>query len=171
MTEHITTDQLIDYLHRALSPADDARVLAHVGTCSACQAELEEESALTEALRAAAAAQSLELPPMLRARVWDAIRNEPKASLWPVWLRPAFAFPAAAIVAAATVLSLGMMQNNGPRITADYYLAQHASGRANPLSETPRQPAEPIEESEAQLPVSFASITSPFDAPESASAR
>jgi anti-sigma factor RsiW len=167
MNEHIPTDQLIDYLHQELSPAEDALVLSHLTGCAACAGELERESALTDALRAAALRDERDLPPMLKAHVWDAIRREPAPSIWPAWLRPALAFPAAAIVAAGAMLSLGALQNGAPRITANYYLAAHASGRANPLNETPSHPADPIDESDAQLPqAAFASLTEPFDAPD-----
>src|SRR5580704_999904 len=76
MNEHFTTDSLIDYIHGELPPAEDALAHAHLQSCGRCRAEFDRESALREALRLAARQQELELPSMLKAQIWAAVREQ-----------------------------------------------------------------------------------------------
>lgn len=137
MSDHLSNDLLIDYLRRELPPEDDAMVHAHLEACTACSREYQVEASLTEALRAAAAREELEFPSLVSANVWEAIRNA-KPSPWSqfaaLW-RPLVALPVAAAIVAAVIL-VSPMANAGPKITAAYYLEEHAAQQAqNPLAE------------------------------------
>ncbi len=129
MTTHYDRETLIDYLHGALTPQADAGVFAHLATCTACSALYDEEAALGEALRTAARAEELELPSLVRARVWDALRHEN-----PSWSQrllsgwgPRVALPVAAAV--ALVLYLGpVVRHQQPAVAgvnAAYFLDEH----------------------------------------------
>jgi anti-sigma factor RsiW len=131
MGRHPTTEQLIDYIHGALTPADDAAVHAHLSTCSHCRREYQAETQLSELLRAEAAARTRELPASVRAGIWAAVRR-PEPAPWS-WLgavlRPAFAIPAIAVLVIATyaVTPLGHPRPTGPTVDVSYYLEQHAA--------------------------------------------
>lgn len=139
MTTHYDRDTLIDYLHGALDPETDARVFTHLQTCAPCNALHDEEAALSEALRLAARADERELPAMVRARVWDAVRREKPS--WAERLRagwgPRLALPVAA--AAALALYFGVpafhsQQAAAAGIQAAYYLDEHnAEAQQNPF--------------------------------------
>ena len=81
MTTHYDRDTLIDYLHGEMTAADDAAIHAHVAACGDCRTLRDEESALGDLLRAAAAADERELPSMVKAKIWDAVRREHGAQL------------------------------------------------------------------------------------------
>ena len=125
---HTTTDQLIDYIHGALGPQEDARVYSHIAECEACRLDYRAEVLLSEAIRTGAAAETLEFPSMIKAKVWQAIRTEQPTLLQR--LRAAF-IPAAAIpVAAAIALMVYFNAGQGPAaptIEAAYYLDEHAA--------------------------------------------
>ena len=57
MSNHINTDLLVDFVHHELPPEDDALVHAHLAKCPDCRREFENESALSDALKAAALAE------------------------------------------------------------------------------------------------------------------
>ena len=103
MTTHYDRETLIDYLHGALTPQADAGVFMHLEGCAACNALYDEEAAFGETLRSAALAEELELPSLVKARVWDAVRRESPS--WVQRLRsswgPRIAVPVAAAVALA----------------------------------------------------------------------
>ena len=105
MTTHYDRETLIDYLHGALTPQADATVFAHLQACAPCNAVYDEEAALGEALRTAARAEELELPSLVKARVWDAVRHETPS--WAQRLRtswgPRIAVPVAALVASRAI--------------------------------------------------------------------
>ncbi|MBV9270402.1 MAG: zf-HC2 domain-containing protein [Candidatus Eremiobacteraeota bacterium] len=127
-TQHLTTGQLIDYVHSALSPAEDAFVYAHLETCQACRAEYEAETAVGEMLRAQARAEERELPSTVKAAIWNKIRSaQPTtAERLRAWFRPAFALPvAAALVIAAYFGSASLHRGIAPAIEAAYYLQDH----------------------------------------------
>lgn len=142
MNDHISHDTLIDYLHDELDPASDSLVHQHVAACPACATELDRERALGDALRAAAARDERELPPMLKAKIWEAVRAETPRPLDRLrsFLRPIVAFPLAAAAALAfyfaspfSPLALG---HAAPAIAATYYIEQHeAQQLQNPLAE------------------------------------
>jgi anti-sigma factor RsiW len=137
MTDHLSNELLIDYLRRELPPEDDALVHAHLDTCAACRREYEVEASLGEALRAAAAREEVEFPSLVAARVWEEIRNakpSPLAQIAALW-RPLIALPVAAAIAFA-IFFASPMSHGGPKITASYYLEEHAAQQAqNPLAE------------------------------------
>lgn len=129
MTEHLANQLLIDYMHAGLSPEEDARVYAHLEACPACRAEYDAELALTDLLRTYALAETRELPPTLKADLWERIRAARPSPLQSLagWLRPAVALPMAAAIALAAYFGTSYM---GPRgaapIDAAYYLQDHA---------------------------------------------
>jgi len=136
MTPHYDRDTLIDYLHGALSDAADAAVLAHLDACDACRALHDEEAAFGETLRSVALAEERELPPMVKARVWDAVRREQ-----PSWLErlrawgPRIAVPVAAALALAAYLGTPLRHAAVPAgVQASYFLDEHnAEAQQNPF--------------------------------------
>ncbi|HEX3465741.1 MAG TPA: zf-HC2 domain-containing protein [Candidatus Elarobacter sp.] len=137
MTSHYDRDILIDYLHGELDPASDAAVLAHLEACADCTAMHDEEASLGEALRAAARAEQLEFPSMVKARVWDAVRHEQ-----PSWLDrlrawgPRLAVPVAAAIALGAYLGAPVWRNPAQPagIEAAYFLDEHnAEQQQNPF--------------------------------------
>ena len=139
MNEHLTPGTLIDFLHGELASAEDARVHAHLATCSACRSAHELEAMLGETLRAAAAAEEREMPSLVAAAVWQRVREAkpgPFAQLQAL-LRPIVAIPvAAAILLGAFFASPLGHGSNAPKIDATYYLQAHAAQAGlTPLSE------------------------------------
>lgn len=135
MMQHLTNDNLIDYVHNALPPEADAAAHAHIDACAACRDEYTAEVALTEALRAHARAEERELPSMVKAAIWSAIRDA--RPTWrqhlTAWLRPAIALPVAALLAAALYFGPALRPGHttpAPAIEAAYYLQDHASMNA-----------------------------------------
>jgi anti-sigma factor RsiW len=138
MTSHYDRETLIDYLHGALAPELDADVFAHLEFCSACRALHDDEAAFGEALRAAARADERELPAMVKARVWDAVRRE-RPSLVQRLVRgwgPIVAVPVAAALALGLYLGVPALHASAPQpgISALDFLDQHnAEVQQNPL--------------------------------------
>ncbi len=127
MMPHLNNDTLIDYMHGALSPQEDAAVYAHIEHCDACRSEFEAEAAITEGLRAYAAARERDLPSSVKAEIWDRVRSG-RPNRWSAaqWFRPAVAFPAMAAVALAAYLGVAYLGPHGaPSIEAAYYLRDH----------------------------------------------
>jgi anti-sigma factor RsiW len=139
MTEHLTTDTLIDYIHGELDAAEDAVTLAHLQACPSCSAAYEVEAFLSESLKRAGH-DTLELPSMVKARIWENVRAEsasPKARIL-AFFRPAIAFPVAAALAVALYFASPIAHRapSGPSVDASYYLEQHAAEEiGNPLGE------------------------------------
>lgn len=146
MTQHLTNEKLIDYMHGALSPQEDAAVHAHMETCALCRAEYDAEVALSEVLRAQARREEREMPSTLKAEIWQRVREEQPspAVRFFGWFRPAFALPLAAAIALAAYFGPSIFGGNGaPTIEAAYYLQDHAAlnstipfsdrGSANPV--------------------------------------
>ncbi len=139
MTTHYDRDTLIDYLHGALDDRADAAVFAHLEGCPSCRAAHGEEAAFGEALRAAARAQELEFPSMVKARVWDAIRRERPSlarRLLAGW-GPRVALPVAAVLALVAYLAVPIVRGPGVTqpvgIAAVYYLNEHNAVQQTPL--------------------------------------
>ncbi|MBV8331658.1 MAG: zf-HC2 domain-containing protein [Candidatus Eremiobacteraeota bacterium] len=137
--QHLTSEILIDYLHHELSPAEDARVLAHIEHCDVCTRELNVEASITDRLRTIARAEELELPLGLRSAIMARIasQNVRPATLLRRWLAPALLVPvAAAAAAAAFFLSPGPQTTQAAALPVSYYLEQHAvQAQANPLGD------------------------------------
>jgi predicted anti-sigma-YlaC factor YlaD len=128
--QHLNNETLVDYMHGALTPQEDAAVYAHLEACETCRKEFEAEAALTEALRSYATREERELPPTLKAEIWSRIRSA-QPSPWTrlrQWLRPAVAVPAAAAIALAAYFGVSYLGPQGaPSIEAAYYLQDHAA--------------------------------------------
>lgn len=129
--QHLTTEQLTDYMHGALLPEEDARTYAHLESCAQCRSAYDAEAALTEFVRAQAAAEERELPPTLKAAIWEQIRaaQPSPASRLLAWLRPAISVPIAAAIALALYFGPGLLHERSsvPAIDAAFYLQDHAA--------------------------------------------
>jgi anti-sigma factor RsiW len=141
MTPHLQSQTLTDYVHGALSPAQDALAYAHVRECAECRAELELERSLTDLLRTAAAREELEFPSLIKAAVWQTIRDAKPTPLerLSAFLRPAIAVPVASALVLALVVAGPVMHFGAaalPTIDATFYLDEHAAQQApNPLAD------------------------------------
>ena len=154
MNEHLNIDTIIDYLHGELPPAADALTHAHLQACGPCRSEYEREASLSESLRVAARNEERELPPAVKAAVWQAVRNErPSLSLrLAAFLRPAIALPTAAALVLVTYFAspLSHSQHATRSVDAMYYLEQHAAEQMlNPLAERSSITSPVLETSEA----------------------
>lgn len=130
--QHPTIEQLIDYVHGALSPENDAFIYAHIDDCSLCRNEHAAEVALTEMLRNQAVVEERELPPMLKAAIWQAVRDSKPSTLdnLRAWLRPAYAVPVVIALLAGAYFAPAYLHpaSNAPQsIDAAYYLQDHAA--------------------------------------------
>jgi hypothetical protein len=139
MSTHYDRETLIDYLHGALDADTDAAVFAHLQRCSECRAVHDDEAALGELLRSAARAQERELPAMVKARVWDTLRQERPTlaqRLFGGW-GAKIAVPVAAAVALGVYFGVpGIRGTSAPQpgLSAIYYLSEHdAQLQQNPL--------------------------------------
>lgn len=137
--QHPSIERIIDYIHHELAPSEDAVLFAHFAECPACRDEYEAELRLTATLRSAAAAQTFELPPMVKAEIWKSVRSRESRG-WNAWLRPLIALPVAAAIAVAALFAV--QQANGPMsshpgVGAQYYFASHnaATRQENPLTD------------------------------------
>ncbi len=143
---HYTPDELVDYLHGEVSPGRDAAIFAHLARCAACREERDLELALVTALRDEPRFAEREMPAVIRARVWEAVRNErpsPLARLAGL-LRPAFALPTAAAIVLAAYFGIPAAQSSRlaydaahatPGWSAAALLDEHAAEVQNPLSD------------------------------------
>jgi len=143
--QHLSPDLLVDYLHGELAPEDDALAHAHLSTCAACRREIDVEASLTEMLRKTAQAEEQEMPSLIKAAVWQQIREAkpgPLARLSAL-LRPAVAVPALAVLLVGGWFAspYGHPGTNAPTIDAMYYLEAHAQTAGTPLSDQGGQPA------------------------------
>ena len=168
MTDHFTTDLLVDFLHGELSPADDALAHAHLAACATCRGEYDREASLTVALRAAAAAEEREMPSTINAAVWQLIREArpgPFARM-AAWLRPVVAVPIAALlIVGGWFASPYSHAAAHPTIDAAYYLRTHAAQSSQtPLSERSAQTFETSMVGDGGEAVSVAGTTSGFAA-------
>ena len=155
MTNHLTQEQLIDYLHGELPAGDDAYALFHLEACPACRAEYQIQAALTESIRAYARATERELPGAVRGAIWNAIdaQRPSLADRLRRLLRPATGFAAAAVAGAVIFVGYGTIAHRSPTaIDAIYYLDDHAAltntvpfheGSAVPTSLTTGQAGSP----------------------------
>lgn len=147
MTQHPTTDILLDYVHGELPPAEDAAVYAHIEQCEPCRAEYQAEIAIGEMLRTQAARDERELPSMVKAEIWERVRGA-TPSVWTRalgWMRPAVAVPLAAAIALAAYFGTTQLGSHAaPLIEASYYLQDHAAMSSTiPFSD--RSSANPVD--------------------------
>lgn len=138
--KHLNSNILLDYLHRELGPAEDAKVLAHLETCELCAGELQVEASIAERLRTAARVQELELPQGMHHAIMARIA-EIRTSPWErfgAWLRPIIVVPFAAVAAAAAFYLSPLQQQIPARaeLPVSYYLQQYAvHAQQNPLAD------------------------------------
>ncbi|HTX02167.1 MAG TPA: zf-HC2 domain-containing protein [Candidatus Acidoferrales bacterium] len=139
--QHLTSDLLIDYLHRELPPADDARVLAHLEACEECKRELNVEATITDRLRAMARAEDFDLPLGMHSRIMSRIADLQPPSWHGLrrFLRPIVIVPFAAAVAAGTFfLTPVLSPSTAPSaaLPVSYYLQEHdVRAQDNPLGD------------------------------------
>jgi anti-sigma factor RsiW len=138
-TRHVTTDLLIDYIHRELAPEDDALVYSHLAECPECRHEYQAEVALTEVLRGAARAEEAEMPTAVLARVRQRVRSTAPVPLERLraFLRPAAVVATAAVLGVGAFFASPLVHPASHRtVDAMYYFETHAAQQAdNPFSE------------------------------------
>lgn len=131
MNQHVTEEQLIDYLHGELAPGTDAALLLHLEGCGDCRARYDGQARLSEVLHAHARATERDLPLGFEARIRAAAESSDPARAgrgFPGWLRPALAIPFAAVFVIATLLSYELSAHHGTTtIDAAFYLDDHAA--------------------------------------------
>ena len=131
MNEHLTSEQLIDYLHRELDSEGDAVILAHLDTCADCRAQYDAQAQLSELLHAHAHATERDLPISVVNGIWEKIEARSTSSLWDRIMfafRPAIAVPIAAVLIVGAYF--GFAHRGGAAntvIDAAYYLEDHAA--------------------------------------------
>ena len=140
---HYDADTLDDYLHGALGPERDATIHAHLEACAPCCALYDEAAQVRDWMRAAARAEEREFPSMIKARVWEAVRDlaPPPATLAErlraLW-RPMIAVPVAAAIAVFAYVGIPGVHGNGQPagVAAPYLLEEHAAlASDNPLAD------------------------------------
>jgi anti-sigma factor RsiW len=135
---HYNADTLDDYLHGELGPERDAQIHAHLEGCADCRALYDEAAGVRDWLQVAARAEEREFPSIVKARVWEAVRDAQ-----PTWLdriraawRPMIAVPVAGIIAAGLYISIPAVQGShtAPGVAASYLMEEHAAvASENPL--------------------------------------
>lgn len=145
---HPTIEELVDYLHRELTPEADAALLVHLEACPDCAARYEEQAQLSESLRAYARASERDVPQGVIAGIWDTIERETARPAWHeqlvAFFRPAYALPVAAILLLAIFFGYNATHRGAPVTTIDaaVYLRDHASLNSTmPFGEGAAEPA------------------------------
>lgn len=133
--EHITLEELTDYVHGELPSQRDAAVHTHIAGCATCAEAHDTEVRLGEVLREHARAEERELPLGFAQRIIDAATaSKPQTVPW--WeslarvLRPAVAIPAVVAIALAVYLAVaGSHQGTEQMATIDAatYIDNHAA--------------------------------------------
>jgi anti-sigma factor RsiW len=128
---HPSIEQIVDYLHGELPPAQDAAMHAHLAGCPPCDERRAEEAAIGEALRAHVRAAERELPAGIAQRIRDATERS-RESAWErvgAFFRPIVLIPTAAAVAVALFLvGYGWHNATAPtEIDAASYVNDHAA--------------------------------------------
>jgi predicted anti-sigma-YlaC factor YlaD len=170
MMQHLTNEKLIDYIHGALTPQEDASVYSHIEQCAACRSEHDAEVAIGEELRSYASASERELPPTVKAEIWARVRAG-RPSVWSRFatgFRPAIALPIAAVFAAGLYFGTASLgSKGGPTIEAAYYLQDHAQMNGTvPFSDHSVMPTdmESAASTNEQTPVAIEAVTYTADA-------
>lgn len=131
--QHVTPEQIVDYLHRELAPEADAALLVHLESCAACAALFDQQARLSEALRTYARESERELPQGVVARIWDAVERDQAAPTFAQRLalvfRPVYAVPIAAVLVIGAFFGYTATHHAVPVTTIDaaVYLRDHAS--------------------------------------------
>lgn len=165
---HLTHEQLIDYMHGAMGPVQDASVYEHLESCEPCRKVYDSELALTDLLRQHAALEEREFPATLKAEIWSRIRAEepPVWARFASWVRLSFAVPVAAAIALAAYFGTSYPWTPpGPSIEAAYYLQDHAELNSTiPFSDRNAASADlmnatSVDNQQSAVPVSSAEYT------------
>lgn len=128
---HPSIEQIVDYLHGEVAPAEDAAIHAHLATCSQCEEERAQEVAIAEALRAHASAAERELPASIVANIRRQLAQPTSASFGErlaAAFRPIVLFPAAAVAAAMLYVGIDVWRNHATPATtidASSYVQNH----------------------------------------------
>ena len=130
--QHVSPEQLVEYLHGELPAGEDAAIHAHLAGCPACTEAYEAEARLVEMIRGHARAQELELPQGVVASIRAAVAadREPWWARLTASLRPlALGTAIAAGLLVGTLLSLRMWHSHAQAATIDasYYLQDHTA--------------------------------------------
>lgn len=136
---HYDADTLDDYLHGALGPERDAIVHAHIEACPDCRTLYDQSASMRDWIRSTARAEEREFPAMIKARVWEAVRNERPSFLdraRAAW-RPMIAVPLAAGLALFAYIGLPIHGGSpATGVAATYLLEEHAAlASDNPLAD------------------------------------
>ncbi len=139
---HYNADILDDYLHGALGPERDAKIHAHLESCAPCRAQYDEAASVRDWLRVAARAEEREFPSIIKARVWERVRELPQPvsfadRLRALW-RPMIAVPIAAVLAVFVYVGVPGIHGGGQPagVAATYLLEEHAAlASDNPLAD------------------------------------
>ncbi|MHB8178397.1 MAG: zf-HC2 domain-containing protein [Vulcanimicrobiaceae bacterium] len=131
--EHLSPEQLLDYLRGELAPEEDARAYAHVAECATCRCEQDEQVRLSELLREYARQTERPMPQGVVASVRSVI--EVAATRPPFLLRLRSALrPAFAVPLAVAVLLLALLVQPwrpalapAPTLNARALLSDHAA--------------------------------------------
>jgi anti-sigma factor RsiW len=137
---HPSIEQIVDYLHGELSPAQDAVIYAHLAGCLPCSERRTDELAIGEALRAHARAGERNLPASLVARIRSEIERPARDSAWEqlrTRFRPIFVLPAAAAAAAILYAGIEAWQSAAttPIDAADYVDSHAAMAAVTPFAD------------------------------------
>ena len=135
---HYDEETLDDYLHGELEDERDAAIHEHLEGCNDCRKLYNEITAVRDALRASPLAVEREMPPTIKAQVWETIRNAPPSPLERVRMlwRPVLLVPLAAVMALVVYFAPPLRTGAQPAVTAAYLLEEHAAGTAvNPLAD------------------------------------
>jgi anti-sigma factor RsiW len=135
---HYTIDILEDYIHGELGTERDATIHAHLETCADCHALYDETVSVREWIRAAAQAEERAFPALIKARVWEAVRNEQPslADRLRMWWKPMLAVPVAGVLAVVAFIGLPIHGSATPGVAATYLLEEHAAlASDNPLAD------------------------------------
>lgn len=130
---HPSIEQIVDYLHGELAPADDAAIHAHLASCTDCDERRAQEMAIVEALRAHARAAERELPSSLVASIRQSVAQSSKPSFGErlrAAFRPIVLFPAAAAIAALLYVGVDVWRERAaPATTIDAasYVENHTA--------------------------------------------
>lgn len=130
---HPSIEQIVDFLHGELAPAEDAAIHAHLATCAPCEERRSEELAITEALRGYARAAEREMPATVVAGIRRGVLRADAPSLVDrlrAGLRPIVIFPAAATLAALLYVGIEVWRGHAvPATTIDAasYIDNHTA--------------------------------------------
>jgi anti-sigma factor RsiW len=130
---HPSIEQIVDYLHGELSPAQDAAIHAHLAACSDCDERRAQEVAITETLRAHARGAERELPAAVVTGIRRKIERTGSPSLGErvrAALRPIVLFPTVAVAGALLYVGIDVWHDRSTApatIDAASYVENHSA--------------------------------------------